>query len=292
MFKFFNKKLPGPINFNPEKFSNRLNLIDKNFLGAETTAKAGEMESYQWDRNADKPLPNIITDYYLSRKNFKEVKTKNLKVAWLLEPISIYPDMYKWVRRNYHHFHYVFTHDKKWIKDIPNAVWIPVGGTWIEKNQRDMYFFEKKKNISFFCSDKMHTDGHKLRNEIKNGAVSSLIDMWGTGWKYLENKVDGLKEYRFHITIENCRREGYFTEKIIDCFLTGVVPIYWGAPDIGNYFASDGIINFTDEKDLTIKLSNLPDYEKFKPFIIENYQKALDYVACDKFLFDFFYKNK
>jgi hypothetical protein len=34
----------------------------------------------------------------------------------------------------------------------------------------------------------------------------------------------------------------YWTEKIADCFLAGTVPIYWGCPNIGDYFPSDAMI--------------------------------------------------
>ena len=46
---------------------------------------------------------------------------------------------------------------------------------------------------------------------------------------------------------ENGQYETYFTEKLLDCFATGTIPVYLGAPDIGNYFNKDGIIDLTDE---------------------------------------------
>ena len=36
--------------------------------------------------------------------------------------------------------------------------------------------------------------------------------------------------------------ESYFTEKLHDCFLTGTIPVYLGAPDIGDFYNLDGII--------------------------------------------------
>ena len=41
----------------------------------------------------------------------------------------------------------------------------------------------------------------------------------------------------------------YFTEKILDCFATGTVPIYWGAPDINKYFDISSIL-LVDETSL------------------------------------------
>ena len=48
----------------------------------------------------------------------------------------------------------------------------------------------------------------------------------------------------FSIAIENSRNGCYFTEKILDCFTTRTVPIYWGCPDIGDYFDMNVIITF------------------------------------------------
>jgi len=46
----------------------------------------------------------------------------------------------------------------------------------------------------------------------------------------------------FHLVIENSRGRGYFTEKIMDAFRMRCVPIYWGAPNIGDTFDVRGII--------------------------------------------------
>lgn len=56
------------------------------------------------------------------------------------------------------------------------------------------------------------------------------------------NKLAILKEYRFSLCYENIAMPGYITEKIIDCFVAGVVPIYRGAPDIRDYISPDAFI--------------------------------------------------
>ena len=54
----------------------------------------------------------------------------------------------------------------------------------------------------------------------------------------------------FSIAIENASYETYFTEKLLDCFATGTIPVYYGAPDIGDYFNKDGIIDLSEEFDV------------------------------------------
>ena len=51
-----------------------------------------------------------------------------------------------------------------------------------------------------------------------------------------------MKEYRFNVAMENYSDGYYFTEKICNCFASRVVPIYWGCPNIGQFFDMDGII--------------------------------------------------
>ena len=49
----------------------------------------------------------------------------------------------------------------------------------------------------------------------------------------IASKQPVLERYKFSICYENAREiPGYITEKIFDCFFAGVIPVYWGAPDI------------------------------------------------------------
>ena len=48
-------------------------------------------------------------------------------------------------------------------------------------------------------------------------------------------KGEMLKPYHFSICIENTEYSDYFTEKILDCFASGVIPIYWGTKNVQKY---------------------------------------------------------
>lgn len=76
-----------------------------------------------------------------------------------------------------------------------------------------------------------------------------------SGGRYLNNigipkgvadKLSFLKDYKFSLAIENVSHEGYCTEKLIESFAAGTVPIYWGAPDIAEYFNPKAFINCHD----------------------------------------------
>ncbi|PAF43934.1 glycosyltransferase family 10 [Helicobacter sp. 11S02596-1] len=100
------------------------------------------------------------------------------------------------------------------------------------------------KNRIISCIASQHKamfPGHRDRREfvlwLKSQPIGKGIDFYGAGTpNELTNKVDGLAPYKYSIAIENSRTSHYFTEKIIDCFLAYTMPIYCGAPNIGEYF--------------------------------------------------------
>lgn len=103
---------------------------------------------------------------------------------------------------------------------------------------------------------------------IKFFANDLTIDLYGYGWEKpvpgvskahnfaiaqtykgtipTGQKLNILKNYKFCICFENSSFPGYITEKILDCFYAGVIPIYLGAPDINKYIPKDTFIDFRD----------------------------------------------
>ena len=66
-----------------------------------------------------------------------------------------------------------------------------------------------------------------------------------------------LMKYKFHIAVENSSLPNYMTEKLHDCFLTKTVPIYYGCPNISDYYDMDGILKFETLEQLVNILRNL-----------------------------------
>ena len=55
-----------------------------------------------------------------------------------------------------------------------------------------------------------------------------------------------LSPYKFGIAFENHMRPGYTSEKIMQCFLAGNVPVYWGNPEVAQLFNPAAFINCHD----------------------------------------------
>jgi hypothetical protein len=88
--------------------------------------------------------------------------------------------------------------------------------------------------------------------------------------------------YQYSLVIENSSQTHYFTEKLIDCLITKTIPIYYGCPNIADYFDTTGWILLTNptpegrlmelaqkwqEKGYTAS-----SYETFQESIEKNYQ--------------------
>ena len=56
-------------------------------------------------------------------------------------------------------------------------------------------------------------------------------------WEMLQN------DHRFSIAFESSPHAYYVTEKIVNSFLAGTIPIYWGNVDINTYFNPRSFIN-------------------------------------------------
>jgi hypothetical protein len=184
-------------------------------------------------------------------------------------------------------FHSILTFSERLIDRLPNGVFHPVASLWVDPNQ----VFEKRKLISMIASRKVKTKGQRLRQKVIHACKSLGIhlDLYGRGYKDIENKEDALKNYMFSVCIENSSERSYFTEKIIDCLAQKVVPIYWGAPNIGDFFELDGIILCKSEDEIVSVIKNITRYEYLSRLaaIEANYTaaktfKSLEYMAARK----------
>jgi hypothetical protein len=62
----------------------------------------------------------------------------------------------------------------------------------------------------------------------------------------LAAKLDFLRPYKFHLAFENREVPGYVTEKIVDAFMAGAVPVYWGDTSVKQQFNPAAFIDRRD----------------------------------------------
>lgn len=64
-----------------------------------------------------------------------------------------------------------------------------------------------------------------------------------TSSNYLHEAIEIYRPFKFVIAFENTQEEGYITEKLTNAFFAHSIPIYWGAPDVAEYFNPRAMIN-------------------------------------------------
>lgn len=147
------------------------------------------------------------------------------------------------------------------ISSIPFLPWMINSnhGSIFAKHKRDISFFRKslinkQKKISVICSYKKEDPGHNLRfNFVKKlkEYFGDTLDWYGNGVNQVPEKWTAIAPYKYHIVLENRSDYNFITEKIYDSFLGNAFPIYWGAPNIDQFFSAKSFaaINILDFKE-------------------------------------------
>lgn len=222
---------------------------------------------------------NLYVDY-LAHPNKNEIN-----ILWLCEPDAI-----SRIKKNLDsvakEFDYILTFDVDVLSKYSNAVLHLQASNWVSLNKK---YEPKHFAISTVVGNKFQTKGHILRQELwaKQNNIKNrefYIGFYGGPDDSYNNPIleNGIKDpmfySQFHICIENCSIPNYFSEKIIDCFVTKTIPIYWGCTNIDSYFNSKGILKFDKINDCIDMCNNLNEnsYKELLQYAEENYQIAMN----------------
>lgn len=155
-------------------------------------------------------------------------------------------------------FDLILTNDER-LLDLPNSVLSLFGSCWVTT-----FPVAKRFEISFLYSNGVGSEqyfaGYRMRRQIWNSQqqiaiprafyTSVLRPPESVGFlnPFPGASKELLFESMFSVIVENEAEPNWFTEKIIDAFRTYTVPIYFGAPNIGDYFDLAGIIVTKDSE--------------------------------------------
>ena len=205
-------------------------------------------------------------------------------ILMVLEPNQLF-GIHDWALKNHNLFSCILTGGQEILDNCPNALFFPMGITWLDKEYvNNVDNIQKRFEVSFLCGGKQRIEGHHLRhrlhkreNEINipkqwyytlpdydyNEGHHTVTDMYG-------KKV--LWESMFTIAIENSSNRNYHTEKIIDAFISKTFPIYWGCPNLEELgYSPDGFI-YCENEDQIIAAVN-----KLTPEFYAERKEAIDY---------------
>lgn len=257
---------------------------------------AGSSKYIIWDRY-DYLLPYHMYTY----EEVYHVRGKpKKKFAMFLEGKEIIPGFYEDLMKHrsmLKDFDGVFTNQDFLLNTLENAYFVPSsapwygsefgGGTICEDNYK-----KKNKSISIISSDKEMCDLHRFRKRLALGyEKSKKVDCFGTfnGRSYVKC-AEYLENYKYHIAVENQISNGYFTEKITNCFLAMTVPVYIGAPDIGRYFNPKGIISINKPAVSAVneaihEFCSDSDYEMRLDAVMDNFKKVQGYLTIEDYIY-------
>ncbi len=236
-----------------------------------------------------KPFNNIDFSLFVDDIPRSDEDLSSINILVLQEP-NEYFGLHDWAIKNQKYFSAILTWDFKVLNNCSNAIFLPFGHTWLNKSQYSKTNVKEFK-IAHLCGKLLKTYGHGLRHELlarKNelNNPTKFYDVYGDryGNKAHIEKEEIFSGVQYGVAIENTSHRGYFSEKILDCFLLKTIPIYWGCTNISDYFNKEGIIEFGNIDDF-IYITNKLDkdfYDSKKEIIEENYQLALKYIDYEK----------
>jgi hypothetical protein len=229
---------------------------------------------------------------------FKSKEPGEVRILILVEPEAI-THLRRPTLNQAAFFDHILTFDDEILAHIPHASLLEYGSSWMSPME-----IEKTFSVSMILGFKRDATGHKMRHNVMKRRhqftvpTAFFISDWGGGLRWAFEKKKYLKEgfpilgasktplfeSMFSLAIENSKEPYYFSEKLLDCFMTGTVPLYWGASKIDSYFNPKGIISFSDPDELVQIANQLTpdDFFNRKEAIIENAKLALEYASYEK----------
>lgn len=96
-----------------------------------------------------------------------------------------------------------------------------------------------------FCKKLMHYKNVDCPGNVLNNMKDAIEPREG---RWYQGKIDFIKNYKFTIAFENAAMPGMISEKLLQAFEAGSIPIYWGAPDVNTLFDEKSFINCNNYK--------------------------------------------
>lgn len=164
--------------------------------------------------------------------------------AWLVvqePPVRAY----RWIHSIYSDYGRIYTGDD--AEGVPGLMRHHGGLPWHVSRTYDELaaaspdFAAKSIPLAWVTSNQHALRGHRLRMRFLDRMqhASVPLALRGRGFEPVADKWDALAPAHYGLAIENHACLDYWTEKIADCFLAGAFPIYWGCPNLEEYFPAE-----------------------------------------------------
>lgn len=289
-----------------------INLIDSEFSHLTLPrGVCGKIPTHiRWVRNQyNYGGITVYTDRMIDLKSVQNFGGK-YKIAWLIEPPTTFGTTYNKVIALEDVFDEIWTYNIKLLNRDSNKYRLCIhGGAWSNNCSQEVSDARKKTSVSMIFSSNKKAPGHKLRHNIHETICEAGLENKvvfsgsGTGVRLPHHPAGHgissgprekiLLDSLFNIVVESNNIKNYFTEKLIDSLILKTVPIFWGCPNIDEFFDTRGIVIFKDSSQICeivgeILLNPAKIYEKYLPYVENNYNLAKNYMIPE----DWIYKHR
>lgn len=240
--------------------------------------KIGYMPAYGLNHNYDftKKFPVKISVCF---DNVNYDPEADINVLVQNEPPNLYIKFYGMVVEAQQKFDLILSYDPR-ILELPQAQEFCAVGSWISDN----LVLSKRNQISFIMSSKINGAPYRMRYKILK-RFRNVQTIGHFEYKFhrspplVPSKDPFFANAKFNIACENQDMPNMYTEKLLDCFKTYTIPIYFGCTNIERYFNPKGILQFRTIEEFDSIINNLhPNmYDELLPYAKENYELARPY---------------
>ena len=164
------------------------------------------------------------------------------------------------VRPNYTFFDYSISMDLGSYggRNVYTPLWLLRSNLYAVDNKdykpfslKDLYQPKEiqRKHHSFnlkccFIGNNMPPSRAQLFQDLRS--IGFQVDIFGSQSNPVNDKIAKMSEYDFSLCTENSYHPGYVTEKLVDAYLSGTIPIYWGCID-PNIYNHNSFINLPED---------------------------------------------
>lgn len=207
-------------------------------------------------------------------------RNADINILMQCEPPNLYVDFFGMVEQNHQNFDLILAYDQR-ILDIPGIKakeFCPIG-SWLSNN----ISIQKTNQISFLMSSKINGYDYHMRFMIMRWFEKNKIENFELlshrSPPRIVDKSIFFSNAKFNIACENQVMNNMFTEKLIDCFKTKTIPIYYGCTNVEKYFNPRGIIRFNTIEEFDSIMKNITPnmYDDMLPYVEENYELSRNY---------------
>jgi hypothetical protein len=197
--------------------------------------------------------------------------------------------LYRIVKNHPNYYSYLLTFQRELLKGNPKAAKFLLMKPWVVNYRSKRKHFSVSTVVGGKHDAKM--PGYAVRHQLWHNRerieiprrfyLSGNEKYWHTFVPWTEVNYQGelvlgtskepLFDSMFHIAIENCSIQNYFSEKLLDCFQSRTFPIYYGCQNISDYFDPEGMIRVGSVEEI-VEVCN-----QLTPDVYRRARRAMEY---------------